>query len=84
MEPYEINPSVLRELADVAKLPSITPEKLWQSGEFPGAWKKKEASLLFLKPGERHRELQTSEPHLCAWDDHGADPYRSNMGDEVF
>ena len=41
---------------------------------------KRETVLPFLRKGERKTgELQASEPHLCAWEDHGADPPRSSV-----
>jgi len=30
--------------------------------------------LPFLRKKGRPGELQAGEPHLCAWEDHGADP----------
>lgn len=39
--PHEMHPRVLSELADgVVKLLSIISEKLWQTAEVPGDWKK--------------------------------------------
>ncbi|KAJ7416291.1 hypothetical protein BTVI_35960 [Pitangus sulphuratus] len=48
MEPSEIHLHVLREMADkVTKPLSIIFEKLWQSGEVPGEWKKGDITLIF-------------------------------------
>lgn len=44
---------------------------------------KGETPFIFLKKVERktwetrHRELQTGEPNLCAWEDHRADLHES-------
>ncbi len=78
MGPDDIHPRVLGEMADVlAELLSIIFENSWLSGEVPGDWKR-ETFLPLLRTGERKtRELQAGEPHLCAWEDHGADPPRS-------
>lgn len=40
---------------------------------------KGETSPPFLKRVERHRELQTVDPHFCAWQDHGEDSPESNV-----
>jgi len=35
---------------------------------------KRETSLPFIRKGERRTwGIQAGEPHLCAWEDHGAD-----------
>lgn len=53
MGPNEINPRILRELANVvAKLVSIIFEKSLQSGEVPGSWKR-ETLYLSLKKTRR-------------------------------
>lgn len=50
MGPCEIHPWLLREVVDeVAKPLSIVFEKLWQSGEVPTDWKRRNINPIFTK-----------------------------------
>ena len=59
MGPNDIEPRVLKELAEVVAKPfSIIFGKSWQSGEVPGGWKK-ETPLPFLTRAERKTQETT-------------------------
>jgi len=76
MGPNEMHPWVLKELVDeVTKPLSITFEKLRQCSEVPTDWKKGNINPIFKKRKKgRPGDLQVSQSHLCAQQDHGADP----------
>ena len=57
MGPDGIYPGVLRELAnEVAKLLSITFERLWQSGEAPTDWERGNIILIFSKLKQTNKQ----------------------------
>ena len=71
-----MHPNILKEWADVIiRLLTITFEKLWLSGKGPSDLKKRIIIPIFKKERkESPEDLQASEPHVCAWEDHGTDP----------
>jgi len=75
MRPDEVHPWVLTKLADeVAKTLSVIFKKSWQSGEVPTDWKRGNMIPIFGKgKQDKPGELQASQSHLCAWQDHGTD-----------
>jgi len=74
MGPSETHPQVLRKLADEdARLLSIVFERSCKSGEVHTDWKRGNITPIFKKEKGRSRELHSSQFHLCAWQDYGAD-----------
>ena len=77
MGPDDIHPTVLKEMAGVVAEPlSIIFENSRLSSEVSGDWKKGNITPIFEKD-RRPGKLLAGDPHLCAWEDHGADPPRS-------
>jgi len=82
----EMYQQVLRELVNkVAKTLSIVFQKSQYSGEVPSEWKRGNINPTWKK--RRLGELQSSQTHLYAQQDHRADPpgnyakvYRGNRG----
>jgi len=74
--PDDMNPRILKELADVVAEPlSIISEKSQLLGEVPSEWKKGNICFPFSRKGEsKIRKVQIGESHFCAWENHGADP----------
>ena len=54
---------------------------MWQSSEVPADWERGKITPTFKK-GKGPRELQASQSHFCAWQDHGADP-PGNYADNI-
>jgi len=74
MGPDEMHPRVLRELEDKVVISfSIISARSWQSGEVATDWRRGNITLIFKK-GEKEDPGNYSQPHLCAWQDDGADP----------
>jgi len=74
----DTHPRVQKEMADVVAEPlSIIFEKPWLV-KSPVTGKKGNITPIFKKGRkEDWGKLQAGAPHLCAWEDHGADPPRS-------
>jgi len=71
----ELHSWVLRELAnEVAKPLSITFENSWQSGEVPTKWKRRNIMPISKREKRKTWGSTGSRSHLCARQNHGADP----------
>lgn len=72
---WDTQPRVLKELAEgILELVAILFKKLWRSEKVLDYWKGKIHPHLYEKEGGGSRGLQSSQPDLDTWKDHGAGP----------